>query len=150
MSPTETDIPNNPDALKAFIADMQAKLAAFESARLASEQALAAEQEVHDATRRQVEAAQNAIKLTTLEIEKLKVQLARLRRMKFGQSSERLTMLADQLELTLEDMEAAAAHAHCVVGDATLSGPAEATRRKPRCEPLPAHLPRDEIVHPAP
>ncbi len=43
MSPTETDIPNNPDALKAFIADMQAKLAASESARLASEQALAAE-----------------------------------------------------------------------------------------------------------
>lgn len=150
MSPTETDIPNNPDALKAFIADVQAKLAASESARLASEQALAAEQEAHDATRRQVEAAQNAIKLTTLEIEKLKVQLARLRRMKFGRSSERLTMLADQLELTLEDMEAAAAHAHCVVGDATLSGPAEATRRKPRREPLPAHLPRDEIVHPAP
>lgn len=150
MSPTETDIPNNPDALKAFIADVQAKLAASESARLASEQALAAEQEAHDATRRQVEAAQNAIKLTTLEIEKLKVQLARLRRMKFGQSSERLTMLADQLELTLEDIEAAAAHAHCVVGDATLSGPAEATRRKPRREPLPAHLPRDEIVHPAP
>jgi hypothetical protein len=35
--------------------------------------------------------------------------------MKFGQSSERLAHQADQLELTLEDLEAEHAHAECVI-----------------------------------
>lgn len=35
--------------------------------------------------------------------------------MEFGRSSERLTLLADQFELTLEDLEAEHAHAACVV-----------------------------------
>jgi hypothetical protein len=62
---------------------MQARLAA-------SEQALEAERVAHEDTREQLEAARNSIKLTALQIEKLEVQLARLRRMKFGQSSERM------------------------------------------------------------
>lgn len=143
MSRTEIDIPANPDAVRALIAEMQARM-------VASEQALAIKREAHDATRNRADAAQDAVRLTTLEIEKLKVQLARLRRMKFGQSSERLVLLADQLELTLEDMEAAHAHAHCVIENAVPAGSAETARRKPRREPLPAHLPRDEVVHPAP
>ncbi|MET0372691.1 MAG: IS66 family transposase [Rhizorhabdus sp.] len=143
MSRTEIDIPVNPDAVRALIAEMQARM-------VASEQALATEREAHDTTRNRADAAQNAVRLTTLEIEKLKVQLARLRRMKFGQSSERLALLADQLELTLEDMEAATAHAHCVIEGAVPAGSLEAARRKPKREPLPAHLPRDEVVHPAP
>ena len=57
-------------------------------------------------TRSELDAAKYAIKLTALQIEKLKVELARLRRMKFGQSFERLTLLSDQLELTLEELEA--------------------------------------------
>lgn len=143
MSRTEIDIPANSDAVRALIAEMQARMAA-------SEQALATEREAHDATRNRADAAQNAVRLTTLEIEKLKVQLARLRRMKFGQSSERLTLLADQLELTLEDMEAATTHAHCVIAGAVRAETTETARRKPKREPLPAHLPRDEVVHPAP
>jgi len=122
---------------------MQARLAA-------SEQALEAERTAHQTTREQLDAAKNAVKLTTLQIEKLKVQLARLRRMKFGQSSERLTLLADQLELTLENLEAEHTHAACVVaGDVSPDVP-QAPGRKPRREPLPAHLPRQEVIHPAP
>jgi septal ring factor EnvC (AmiA/AmiB activator) len=93
MSCGELDIPDSPDAVKALLAAMQAKLAA-------SEQTLAVERAAHQETRQQLTAAENAIKLTTLQIEKLKAQLARLRRMKFGQSSERLLLLADQLELS--------------------------------------------------
>ena len=37
--------------------------------------------------------------------------------MTFGQSSERLRLLADQLELMLEDLEAEHAHAACVVAN---------------------------------
>lgn len=122
---------------------MQALLAA-------TEQALEAERNAHQATLEQLAAAKNAVKLTALQIEKLNVQLARLRRMKFGQSSERLTLLADQLELTLEDLEAEHAHAACVVVGDTLADVPEKSGRKPRREPLPAHLPRQEVIHAAP
>ena len=40
-----------------------------------------------------------------LMIEKLKAQLAKLRRMQFGQSSEKLDAAIHQLELALEDVE---------------------------------------------
>jgi transposase len=39
-------------------------------------------------------------------IGRLRLQLARLRRMQFGRSSERVTREADQLELALEELEA--------------------------------------------
>jgi hypothetical protein len=47
-----------------------------------------------------------ALKLKSLEVEKLKLQLARLRRLQFGQSSEKLAREAAQLELTIEEIEA--------------------------------------------
>ena len=143
MSQGGIDIPENPDDVRALLAAMQARL-------LASEQALEAERTAHQTTREQLDAAKNAVKLTTLQIEKLKVQLARLRRMKFGQSSERLTLLADQLELTLEDLEAEHARAACVVAGDALADVPQAPGRKPRREPLPAYLPRQEVIHPAP
>ena len=143
MSPGGIDIPENPDDVRALVAAMQARL-------VASEQALEAERTAHQTTREHLDAAKNAVKLTTLQIEKLKLQLARLRRMKFGQSSERLTLLADQLELTLEDLEAEHAHAACVVAGDVSPEMLQAPGRKPRREPLPAHLPRQEVIHPAP
>jgi transposase len=103
VSADEINLPADPDALRALFADMQARITA-------SEQALEAERTAHEATR-------NAVKLTTLQIEKLKVQLSRLRRMKFGQSSERITEMADQLELTLEDLEAEHARVACALGE---------------------------------
>lgn len=41
----------------------------------------------------------------SLEIEKLKIQIARLRRMQFGHSSEKLSHEIEQLELRLEELE---------------------------------------------
>jgi transposase len=143
MSPGGIDIPENAHDVRALLAAMQARL-------MASEQALEAERTAHQTTREQLDAAKNAVKLTTLQIEMLKVQLARLRRMKFGQSSERLTLLADQLELTLEDLEAEHAHAACVVAGDVPPAASQALGRKPRREPLPDHLPRQEVIHPAP
>lgn len=143
MSPDVAELPQDPEALRAFAAEMQARLAA-------SEQALCDEREAHEKTRSDLQRAENSLKLTSLQIEKLKVQLARLRRMKFGQSSERLAQLADQLELTLEDLEAEHAHAECVVADAAPPDQAAQPGRKPKREPLPAHLPREEVVHAAP
>lgn len=143
MLPDAIDLPRNPDDLRALVAATQARLAV-------SEQALDAERAAHHATRTELDSAKNAIQLTALQIEKLTVQLARLRRMKFGQSSERLTLLADQLELTLEDLEAEHARAECVIDGNTSPDAPAAERRKPRRQPLPDHLPRDEVVHHAP
>ena len=50
---------------------------------------------------------QRALLLTRqVEIDKLKVQLARLRRLHFGRSSEQLAHRIAQLELSLEELEA--------------------------------------------
>ena len=75
------------------------------------------------------------------ELEQLRTQVARLRRMAFGRSSERLTREADQLELGLEEAEAEAA--------ATVA-PVVARARdaaKPYRQPLPDHLPREDVLH---
>jgi transposase len=78
----------------------------------------------------------------TLKIEQLGAQLARLKRMQFGRSSEKLDREIAQLELLLEDLQA---------DDAVTSGkpvPAEGHEsRKPYRRPLPDSLPREEIVH---
>src|SRR6266852_5722398 len=50
-----------------------------------------------------------ALKLKTLELDKLKMQLAKLRRLQFGQSSERLGREIAQLELAIEEIEASEA-----------------------------------------
>ena len=56
-------------------------------------------------------AAKNGLIVTQLTIEKLKAQLAKLRREKFGSSSERIERAIEQLELALEEAEAAKAEA---------------------------------------
>src|SRR5215469_16229709 len=75
--------------------------------------------------------------------------IAKLRHDRFGASSERGRKLLDQLELELEELEAAAAE------DASATAKDGAvvqafTRRKPVRAPLPEHLPRERVVIPAP
>lgn len=77
-------------------------------------------------------------------IEKLKAQLAALRRARFGASSERIDRAIAQLELALEDIEAAEAEER--PDDAGSSSTAKA---KPSRQPLPDHLPRETRTHEA-
>ena len=79
-----------------------------------------------------------------VELEQLRMRVARLRRMAFGRSSERLTRETDQLELGLEEAEAEAV--------ATVA-PVVARARdaaRPYRQPLPDHLPREDVVHDGP
>lgn len=86
-------------------------------------------------------------------IARLRLQLARLRRMQFGSSSERIAREADQLELALEDLEAdaPARQGDEGGGDGTEAGTGAAEerrgRRKPARRPLPPHLPRETVEH---
>jgi transposase len=74
------------------------------------------------------------------EIQSLRLQLACLKRQQYGRSSEQLSEKIAQLELTLEDLESAAA-------PAAISLDEPATREKSARRPLPAHLPRESVVH---
>jgi transposase len=123
MSLASAALPADPDALRAF--------------------ALACQQELV--------AAKFGLQLRVLEIEKLKVEIARLRRMAFGRSSEQLDRQIGQLELQLEELETSAAE---VTGGDDAAEPdvdkASAPIKrasKPKRAPLPEHLPRETIVH---
>jgi transposase len=95
-------------------------------------------------------AAKNGLVITQLTIEKLKAQIARLRREKFGASSERIERTLAQLELALEEAEAAKAEAIASAPQpttqdepATEAAPVEKRKRRV----LPPELPRRDVVH---
>jgi transposase len=81
-------------------------------------------------------------------VEKLRLQLARLRRMQFGRSSEKLDAEIAQLTLALEDLEANAGCPDNPADDA--AAPADVPDAKPARRPLPEHLPRSVVEHAAP
>jgi hypothetical protein len=84
MSLASAPLPTDPDALRMFAAGLQAELA-----------------------RKDIEIAANAAEIyaKTLHIEKLKMQLAVLRRARFGRSSEKLDRDIEQLELLIGELE---------------------------------------------
>jgi transposase len=85
------------------------------------------------------------------EIARLKFQLAPYRRAEFGRSSEKLARDTEQLELALEALEtdqAAERLATAAPAVAAAVGTA-AEAQKPARRPLPEHLPREELRHPA-
>ena len=96
----------------------------------------------------ELKVAELSVQYKALEIEKLKLQIAKLRRMQFGRSSERITRQIEQLELLLEELETGeaevAAKAEAEAGE---SVPPVRERNKPKRKPLPDHLPRREVVH---
>src|SRR5689334_11028400 len=99
----------------------------------------------------------------TLQIEHLKMQLARLRRKQYGSSSEKLDREIEQLELVLTTLEegfvegqkqleltnqpdpAARSGASQIQPGSPNSGQRKPVGRKP----LPPHLPRELVLHPA-
>jgi transposase len=96
-------------------------------------------------------AAEAEAQARTLLIEKLKLTIKKLRHEQFGQSSERGALL-DQLELQLADLKENATQAETAAQLAaaeTITVPSF-ERRRPARRPLPAHLPRERIVYPAP
>jgi transposase len=90
----------------------------------------------------------------TLMIEKLKAQLAVLKRARFGRSSEKLDRDIEQLELMIGDIEEAQAErdARADRADKAKTPPSTRPERKPPARrPLPEHLPREVVRHePAP
>jgi transposase len=82
----------------------------------------------------------------------LKLLIAKMKRQRFGQSAERGRKLLDQLELQLEELETSAAEDEAAASPAAPEPTAVrgVNRRRPGRRPLPAHLPRERVVVPAP
>jgi transposase len=115
-----------------------------------------AEKETQLAERDRVIAVRDAeLYAKTLQIEHLKAQLAVLRRARFGRSSEKLDREIEQLELVLGELEESVAESNARTEQAKQerASPARAkpADRKPGGrKPLPAHLPREQVVHQPP
>jgi transposase len=140
MSLATQPLPVDPAALRAFAADLQAELANKDT----------------ELARKDIELAANAAEIhaKTLHIEKLKMQLAVLRRARFGRSSEKLDHDIEQLELLIgeleEDVAAQGARANTPDPAAKTDPniPAKPrSRRQPVRKPLPEHLPRETVTH---
>ena len=96
-------------------------------------------------------AAESAAKVGVLEIERLKLMLAKARRAQFGQSSERGKLLIEQLELAIEDLEETQAAEETKAEIAAPEAAKEKRARGPRGpRKLPDDLPVERIVEPAP
>jgi hypothetical protein len=80
-----------------------------------------------------------------LELEKLRFQIAVLKRERYGRSSEQLDQELNQMRLSIEDLETSLAERPPEVRPAPKE-PAE----KPTRRALPPHFPREEIVHESP
>jgi transposase len=130
---------NSPDPLPDDLAAAHAMIRAERAARLAAE-----------ARAGDAEAEVSGVRL---EIERLRLLLAKARRERFGRSAERGAELVEQLELQLAELEESEAEEEMAAElAAPAAGPTARTRdaRKPARRPLPEHLPRERIVYPAP
>lgn len=111
--PNTAALPNDIDALKALVLAGQAQVAALRS----------------------------QLVTRAVEIEHLKLQIARLRRMQFGRKSEKLDSQIEQLEFRLEELQTEEAVAE------VKASPPKATRQPSIRKPLPAHLSRQTETH---
>jgi len=96
-------------------------------------------------------AAESEAKVGALEIERLKLMLAKARRAQFGQSSERGQQLIEQLELAIEDLEETQAVAEAKSETAAPEAAKKRRARAPRGpRKLPDNLPVERIIEPTP
>ena len=140
MSLAHHPLPAELQALRTFAADLQVELANKET----------------ELARKDIELAANAAEIhaKTLHIEKLKMQLAVLRRARFGRSSEKLDHDIEQLELLIGELEedVAAQDARANTPDpAARTDPNIPAKPRPRRQPvrqkLPEHLPHETVTH---
>jgi transposase len=127
MSPSTPDSPREPDDLRRLADDL----------------------------RRDVVWLRAEVHAKALMIEKLRAELAVLRRARFGRSSEKLETQVEQLELMIDELEEGAAETLARAGvaeqDAAETGASSKEKRKPSNRAaLPDHLPAEKIVHEAP
>jgi transposase len=147
---------SNRSALRGDARSLRRMLGEKEALLIERERVIA-EKETQLAERDRVIAVRDAeLYAKTLQIEHLKAQLAVLRRARFGRSSEKLDREIEQLKLVLGELEEAVAESNARTEQAKQESASPvrakpADRRPGGRKPLPAHLPRERVLHePAP
>src|SRR5262249_21581149 len=134
---TNDSLPDDVKTLKRLLLARNAELAQ------ARAEASSARAEASNA-RAEASSAEALVVHLRLTIEKLKRDL-------FGARNERKARLLDQMELQLEELEAAATEDEVAAEKAAATTEVRAfTRRKPARKPFPAHLPRERVIVPGP
>jgi len=125
----------DPANLPDDIATLKAMLGAVHEAKLASD--------------KRADAAESRALDLDAQIANLKLTIAKMRRDTFGASSERGAKLIDQMELQLADLVETVAETKSAAAITIPVPSADEATQKPARRPLPAHLPRERVVHPA-
>ena len=89
-----------------------------------------------------VEQLKERLRSAHIEIEHLKLIIAKLKRMQFGRRSEKLNREIEQLELRLEELQIKTRPVAAVAQQPVDGGTTQPTSRS-----LPEHLPRERVVH---
>ena len=133
------------ESLPSDLAAAQAMILTERAARLEAE-AVAASAKAEAAGAQADLSSQEAL------IAHLKLEIEKLRRELYGSSSERKARLLEQLELQLEDLEAAATEDELAAEQAAAGTQTVRSfqRRRPLRKPFPDHLPRERVVIAAP
>ena len=84
----------------------------------------------------------------TLHIEKLKAELAMLRRARYGRSSEKLDEKIEQMDLLVDDIEET--EAQSAAKRQSAASPERRAKAHPVRQAFPEHLPREVIEHARP
>jgi transposase len=111
--------------------------------------ALVAAETRADVAESELAQARAAVSCSEAMIQELKLEIAKLRRDKYGISSDRRARLIDQLELQLEELEAAATEDALAAEQATDKATTTVRahpRRPPVRKPFPEHLPRERVM----
>src|SRR3984957_9905539 len=126
------------ESLPSDLATAHAMILAERAARLEAEAAAARAQAVNSNT--------EAL------IAHLKLEIEKLRRELYGSSSERRARLLEQMEMQLEDLEAAATEDAMAAEQAAAGAQTVRSfqRKRPSRKPFPDHLPRERVVIAAP
>jgi hypothetical protein len=132
------------ESLPADLAAAHALILAERAARIEAETKLA------DA-RAEAANAQADLSSTEAFISHLKLEIEKLRRQLYGTRSEHKARLLDQMELRLEDLEAAATEDELAAEKAAARTKTVPSfeRKRPSRKPFPDHLPRERVVIPA-
>lgn len=137
MSLSSAPLPTDVAALRAFAASLQQHYQAL--------------QNEHGSLKSELQARDAELYAKTLHIEKLKAQLALLRRARFGRSSEKLDQDIEQLELLIGNLEEGQAESseRTEAAKPAVSSAPRKERSWPARRPLPDHLPRERVEHEA-
>jgi transposase len=134
-----------PESLPSDLAAAHAMILAERTARVQAE-AAAASAQGGAATAKADLSSRDAL------IAHLKLEIEKLRRSLYGAGSERKARLLEQMELQLEDLEAAATEDELAAQNAAARTQRVSSfeRKRPSRKPFPEHLPRERVVIAAP